>query len=81
MKASIRLVEGMTFVAESGSGHGIVVDGSPGNRWAGSVALVGVAADPATGRVPVLVRLANEGERLRCYVPVKVRFPGGLAAR
>src|SRR3954447_1631604 len=29
MKASIRLVEGMTFVAESGSGHGIVVDGAP----------------------------------------------------
>ncbi len=29
MKASIRLVEGMTFVAESGSGHAIVVDGAP----------------------------------------------------
>ena len=29
MKARIRLVEGMTFVAESGSGHGVVVDASP----------------------------------------------------
>ena len=29
MKARIKLAEGMTFVAESGSGHGIVVDASP----------------------------------------------------
>lgn len=29
MKARIRLVEGMTFVAESGSGHAVVVDAAP----------------------------------------------------
>ena len=29
MKARIQLVQGMTFVAESGSGHAVVVDGSP----------------------------------------------------
>jgi len=29
MKATIRLAEGMTFVAESGSGHAIVVDAAP----------------------------------------------------
>ena len=29
MKARIQLVEGMTFVAESGSGHAMVVDASP----------------------------------------------------
>ena len=29
MKARIKLLEGMTFVAESGSGHGIVVDAAP----------------------------------------------------
>ena len=29
MKARIKLSEGITFVAESGSGHGIVVDASP----------------------------------------------------
>ena len=29
MKARVKLVEGVTFVAESGSGHGVVVDGSP----------------------------------------------------
>ena len=29
MKARVHLAEGMTFVAESGSGHAIVVDASP----------------------------------------------------
>ena len=29
MKARVHLTEGMTFVAESGSGHAIVVDASP----------------------------------------------------
>ena len=29
MKARVQLVEGMTFVAESGSGHAIVVDAAP----------------------------------------------------
>ena len=29
MKARIKLSEGVTFIAESGSGHAIVVDGSP----------------------------------------------------
>ena len=29
MKARIQLVEGMTFVAESGSGHAVVVDAAP----------------------------------------------------
>jgi len=42
----------------------------PGAR----VAFVGPVADSKTGRVPVLVRLANPDERLRCGVPVSVRF-------
>ena len=29
MKARIKLAEGMTFVAESGSGHSVVVDAAP----------------------------------------------------
>ena len=29
MKARIKLVEGITFVAESGSGHGVVIDAAP----------------------------------------------------
>jgi RND family efflux transporter MFP subunit len=47
----------------------------------GKVAYVGVEADAATGLVPVLVRLANPGERLRCGVPVTVRFGGTAAAK
>jgi hypothetical protein len=39
------------------------------------VIFVSPAADQKTGRVPVLVRLANPKERLRCYIGVKVRFP------
>ncbi|HSW82046.1 MAG TPA: OsmC family protein [Usitatibacter sp.] len=31
MKARIKLSEGMTFVAESGSGHAVVVDAAPDN--------------------------------------------------
>ena len=29
MKATIRWIDGVSFVAESGSGHGIVIDGDP----------------------------------------------------
>ena len=29
MKAKVQLVEGMTFIAESGSGHAVVVDAAP----------------------------------------------------
>ena len=38
MKARVQLVEGMTFVAEAGSGHAVVVDASPevGGRNLGS---------------------------------------------
>jgi putative redox protein len=50
MKARVQLVEGMTFVAESGSGHAIVVDASPdvGGRNLGArpmeVVLMGTGA-------------------------------------
>ncbi|HMF14794.1 MAG TPA: efflux RND transporter periplasmic adaptor subunit [Gemmataceae bacterium] len=40
----------------------------------GKIAFVGIAADPKTGRIPVLVRLDNPEGRLRCYVDVEVRF-------
>ena len=54
----------------------VIVDEERGTALPGKVAVVGIAADPASGRVPVVVRLANPDERLRCYVDVKVRFPG-----
>lgn len=43
-------------------------------HWAGKVVSVGIAADAATGTVPVVVRVADAKERLRCRVPVTVRF-------
>src|SRR5687767_4600313 len=60
MKARIKLVEGMTFVAESGSGHAIVVDGSPdvGGRDLGprpmELVLMGTGACSAIDVVHIL---------------------------
>ena len=60
MKATIRLVEGMTFVAESGTGHGIVVDASPdvGGRDLGprpmELVLMGTGACSAIDVVHIL---------------------------
>jgi multidrug resistance efflux pump len=45
-------------------------------KFPGKVVMIGIAADKRTGRVPVLVRIEKANERLRCYVPVKVRFGG-----
>ena len=62
MKASIRLVDGMTFVAESGTGHGIVVDGAPdiGGRDLGprpmELVLMGTGACSAIDVVHILRR-------------------------
>jgi hypothetical protein len=35
---------------------------------------VGVAADRRSGQVPVLVRIKDARERLRCHIEVTVRF-------
>ena len=40
----------------------------------GRVVFVGLTADKSTGLVPVVVRLSNPKERLRCGVAVHVRF-------
>src|SRR5262249_32343763 len=45
----------------------------------GRILDVGIAADPRTGLVPVVVRLENAGGKLRSGVPVRVRF-GEVAA-
>jgi multidrug resistance efflux pump len=45
-----------------------------GPHVSGKVALISIAADPKTGLVPVVVRLPHPDGRLRCCVPVKVRF-------
>ena len=60
MKARIKLAEGMTFVAESGSGHGIVVDAAPdvGGRNLGArpmeLVLMGTGACSAIDVVMIL---------------------------
>ena len=60
MKARIQLVEGMTFVAESGSGHAVVVDASPdvGGRNLGArpmeMVLMGTGACSAIDVVHIL---------------------------
>jgi multidrug efflux pump subunit AcrA (membrane-fusion protein) len=54
--------------------------GAPPEAYlSGRVVSVGVAADAQTGRVPARVRLDNPGQRLRCNVPVTVRFLAGAA--
>ena len=62
MKARIKLAEGMTFVAESGSGHAVVVDGNPeiGGRDLGprpmELVLMGTASCSAIDVVLILRR-------------------------
>jgi len=56
-------------------------ESDPGAPLRGRVAVVGVVADPGTGRVPVLVRVANPDGRLFCYVPVKVEFGAAFTSR
>lgn len=62
MKARIKLTEGMTFVAESGSGHAVVVDASPevGGRDLGArpmeLVLMGTGACSAVDVVLILRR-------------------------
>lgn len=66
MKARVQLVEGMTFVAESGSGHAVVVDASPdvGGRDVGArpmeLVLMGTGACSAIDVVHIL-RKARQG--------------------
>ncbi|MGE5616394.1 MAG: OsmC family protein, partial [Bacillota bacterium] len=60
MKARIKLAEGMTFVAESGSGHAVVVDGAPeiGGRDSGprpmELVLMGTGACSAVDVILIL---------------------------
>lgn len=62
MKARIKLADSMTFIAESGSGHGVVVDASPdiGGRDLGprpmELVLMGTGACSAVDVVLILRR-------------------------
>jgi multidrug efflux pump subunit AcrA (membrane-fusion protein) len=50
------------------------VNGRAGAGLTGKVVNIGIAADRTTGNVPVLVRVENPDEKLRCYIQVVVRF-------
>ncbi len=54
----------------------VTQEGVQYGHWTGQVVNVGSAADQQSGKVPVLVRVKNGGERLRCYVEVSVHFGG-----
>ncbi len=41
----------------------------------GKVVFIGLQANADNGKIPALVRLANPDGKLRCEVPVQVRFP------
>lgn len=62
MKARVKLVDGMTFVAESGSGHAVVVDAAPdvGGRNLGArpmeLVLMGTGACTAIDVMHILRR-------------------------
>jgi multidrug resistance efflux pump len=58
----------------------VLDEASPEHAWRGQVAFISLAADPATGRVPVLVRVENPEEKLRCYINVRVRLGQSAAA-
>jgi putative redox protein len=66
LKARIQLVEGMTFVAESGSGHAMVVDASPdvGGRDLGArpmeLVLMGLGTCSAIDVVHILRKARQE---------------------
>lgn len=66
MKARVQLVQGMTFVAESGSGHAVVVDAAPdlGGRDLGprpmELVLMGAGACTAIDVVHILRKARQE---------------------
>jgi putative redox protein len=66
VKARVQLVQGMTFVAESGSGHAVVVDGAPdvGGRDLGprpmELVLMGTGACSAIDVVHILRRARQD---------------------
>jgi multidrug resistance efflux pump len=59
---------------KEGQAAEVTQEGRPEVRWTGQVVVVNPAADPRSGRVPVLVRVTNPQPLLRCYIEVRVRF-------
>jgi RND family efflux transporter MFP subunit len=57
-----------------GQSANVSLTGLPDLKMSAQVVNVGIAGDPQTGKVPVLLRVDNRSGKLRCYVEVKVRF-------
>jgi len=83
MEVKVRLVEGLTFLAETGSGHGIVLDTSPehGGRNLGpspmELLLVGVAACTAFDIAIILRKMRQplEGLEVRATANGEINRP------
>ncbi len=79
MEAKVKLVEGLTFLAETGSGHGIVLDTSPkhGGKNLGpspmELLLVGVAACTAFDIAIILRKMRQPLEGLEVRATAKRR--------
>ena len=71
MKATVKWIDGVSFVAETGSGHALIVDGAPGagGRNLGprpmELVLAGTAACTAFDVMWILKKGAAAGQRLR----------------
>ena len=79
MEAKVKLVEGLTFLAETGSGHGIILDTSPehGGKNLGpspmELLLVGVAACTAFDIAIILRKMRQPLEGLEVRAIAKRR--------
>lgn len=79
MKARAKLIEGVTFLGEAGSGHGLVIDGAPeyGGRNLGmrpmELLLVGMAG--CTAFDVVLILRKGRAEVADCIVDVSAERP------
>jgi putative redox protein len=75
MKARVKLVEGMTFVAESGSGHAVVIDAAPdvggGNLGARPMELVLMGAGGCSAIDVVFILRKARVEIIDCSVELE----------
>lgn len=80
MKARVKLVEGMTFVAEAGSGHAVVMDASPdvGGRNLGArpmeMVLMGAGGCSAIDVVHILKK--SRQDLVDCIVEMEAERAG-----
>jgi RND family efflux transporter MFP subunit len=52
----------------------VLTHNSTTSHGSGRLVFIGLEANPQDGKIPALVRLANPQSKLRCEIPVKIRF-------